>query len=129
MSAWDLYWILMLDNIRETCIGFSIILGSAAVIAGIFWMILGAAPVDESDKRIARTGRRVFCVALPLLVAFVLAMTFLPTTKQMAAILVLPKIATEENIEAVQEEAGDLYGLAKDWLEDQVESPEQGVSE
>jgi len=41
-----------------------------------------------------------------------------PTADAAAVILVLPRIATSENIEAVRDEAGDLYGLAKQWLEE-----------
>ena len=42
--------------------------------------------------------------------------TVIPTTKQAAVIWLLPKVVTEQNMEKVQSEAGELYDLAKQWL-------------
>ena len=67
-------------------------------------------------KRALRWSQRFLAIGLMLVIAF----TFIPSTKQAAAIYVLPQIVTTENIEAVQAEAGDLYGLAKQWLEEQI---------
>jgi TRAP-type C4-dicarboxylate transport system permease large subunit len=63
----------------------------------------------------------VFPVLLFLSTICVLTATFLPSTKQAAVIWLLPKIATEENLDRAQSEAGELYDLAKQWLKEKAD--------
>lgn len=65
--------------------------------------------------------RIVFPVLLFLFTICVLTATFLPSTKQAAVIWLLPKIATEENLDRAQSEAGELYDLAKQWLKEKAD--------
>lgn len=50
----------------------------------------------------------VFCIFIPV---------FIPTSKEMAAIYILPKIVNNTQI---QKEASDLYQLSKSYLESQI---------
>ena len=54
-------------------------------------------------------------MALIMLVFFMSVGTFVPSTKQMAAILVVPKIA---NSEKLQTSGNKLYELAVDWIDE-----------
>ena len=45
------------------------------------------------------------------------------TTKEVAALYIVPKVATQENIDAATGEAKELYGLFKDWAKG-LASPE-----
>jgi len=52
-------------------------------------------------------------VAVAILVATVV--TFIPTTKQMAAIMIVPRLA---NSERVQNIGNKVYDLAVEWMEE-----------
>lgn len=45
-----------------------------------------------------------------------MAETLIPSTKQMAAIIVVPKIANSEVVAEMGDTAKELVGLAKAWL-------------
>ena len=53
---------------------------------------------------------------------FLFVWTITPSTKQAAVIWLLPKITTEQNLDKVQSEAGELYDLAKQWLKEKADS-------
>ena len=58
------------------------------------------------------------CVSIFFWSLFVLT----PTTKQMAAIMVVPKIVTHENVEALSNEAKGLYDLAKEYFRESAKA-------
>lgn len=102
IDAWDIYWVLQLDAINTAAITLTV-LGAAAVF--IAWL----AHFDPGTR---------LSIAVPMvltpawMLVFALAV-FLPSTKTAAAMFVIPAIA---NNEAIQNEAGELYDLAKDAL-------------
>ena len=104
ISPWTLYWILQLDTI-----------GMAAGVIVFFGMIFVPLAWGFSIDVIKAWWAHLVSAALTLawLIACVAAI-FLPSTKSMAAIVVIPAIA---NNEAVQREASDLYQLAKQAIE------------
>lgn len=138
MDAVDLYWILKLDDIRETLSYSSVFLGFS--LFGIFACLVGFIIInyemmssynstEEKErlkvvwgamKKVINTAIGVVVVSIFLL----LVSTFLPSTKQMATAIVLPKIATEENIEALTGEAKEIYELAKAGLKNAINKNE-----
>ena len=50
--------------------------------------------------------------------AFSLARTFTPTTKEMIAIKVIPQIASTENVEKIKDISKDMLDITADWLKD-----------
>ena len=138
MDTVDLYWILKLDDIRETLSYSSVFLGIALFV--IFACLVGLILVnydmmssynstEEKErlkvilgavKKVTNTAIGVVVVSIFLL----LVSTFLPSTKQMATAIVLPKIATEENIEALTGEAKEIYELAKAGLKNAINKNE-----
>ena len=116
IDASTIYWITRLDALR---VMEHILLASAIVAAvlGGIGAFLAIVPPDGDTELGKQLLRKLFVpnvvVALVLGVACVLT----PTTKEAAAIYVVPQMV---NSEQLQEEVGELYGLAKRWLEDQV---------
>lgn len=103
ITTTQMYWLMTLDSVCFVSGMLSVVL--AILAFGAF----GAAVDCESTPW--------WLVVLPgVLAAFMLAVAvFTPTTKQMAAILVVPKIANSEKVQV----AGDkLYDLAVEWLEE-----------
>ena len=69
----------------------------------------------ESKHNIkVRFGRAVKLALVALLVGVV--DSFIPSTKQAAAIIVIPKIANSEIVAEMGDSAKELVGLAKAWL-------------
>lgn len=138
MDAVDLYWILKLDDIRETLsyssvfLGFSLFVIFACLVGFIivnYEMMSSYNSTEEKErlkviwgavKKVINTAIGVVIISIFLL----LVSTFLPSTKQMAAAIVLPKIATEENIEVLTGEAKEIYELAKAGLKNAINKNE-----
>ena len=119
MDAWTLYWITRLDNINN--FGHVLtVMGPMFAVVVLVLLVLAAVtkgPEYVTQRQWILTG---IGWGLCAFVSFlgILVLIFVPTTKEMAVIYTLPKIVNNEN---VQEEAGEIYALAKEWLKQQVE--------
>ena len=119
MSAWTVYWLFKLDSINFVLILFAIFTGIGTLFLTLFKIGAEVNDDDEVKKacKLAKPIPIIFAVCL-------LLSTLLPDTKTMAAIIVLPKIASAENLETVGKDAGDIYTLAMQRLKDALgESP------
>lgn len=119
-----IYWIGQCDQIR--CI-----LGPAAVIGLISAIILTIAAVASTfDSSVPRTMRNLLSVFASLLWAVVLVavvgLLFIPTTKTVAAMYVVPAIVNNEKLN----DAGDrFYTLAVEWMEELRPAKSKNASE
>lgn len=110
MTTAQMYWLVILDN-------FGCLFGTLITVA-IGWIVMnGIRCINAAIERESpppRAWSHIFCgLAFICGVAFIA--TFTPTTKQMAAIIVVPKIV---NCEAVQTVGNELYTLALDWMKE-----------
>lgn len=106
----QIYWLTRLDNILVALGLFAI--GAAIVAAGIG--LIGLMELVNDGRcatLILRKSARLFCAVI----ISVIVMAFIPSTKEVAAIIVLPKIV---NNEKVQDAGNKLFDLAVEWLED-----------
>ena len=114
ITSTQLYWLVMLDNIN-------LFFGVLFTIFVLFLAICGFGMIScyqEGEDTIAKIFRSfLICFAI-LSVLSGLAATFIPNTKQMAAIIVIPAIANAvaENEDA-KEIPGELVKLANDWIQ------------
>lgn len=113
MNAWTIYWILQLDSIGRGLTGLYVAAGlvtAITVMFGAFAMIDGE---EDLKKRCDLLAKRLgaACVAL-----FVVSI-FVPSTRTVAAMVIVPAIA---NNETIRKESGELYDLAKQALRDAV---------
>ena len=122
MSGWDIYWLLKLDTFRLTLLiaGFVLAGVSVAIGAAVMGAYSESQPLNEKDKKNFNWGMTRLSCGLVLGLFCIGANVVIPSTKQMAVIIIGPKVATAENIEAVSSEAKEVYGLAKQWLKDKV---------
>lgn len=130
LSPWVMYLILQLDSIS----GFTLALALLAIVAAVILLIMGGVDAhanpeewtsreyrSNAERSLARApvllsaGKKLACTA----VFFALVTALLPSTKAMAAIVVLPAIVNNQN---VQKEAGELYQLAKQGLAKAVDN-------
>lgn len=117
ITPMQMYWLLKLDDIRAFCaffVGFTI-------LAIIFSLVAYNDAEDERTKKIAIAG---FVLGLFGLGLFSGALTFLPSTKQMAVIYVVPAIANNEKIQQIGGKTLDisnqLLDLTKEYLAEQA---------
>ena len=121
MSGWDIYWLLKLDDIRHLLAGIASI---GAFLAGAGLIFLPLMSFSTDDKTPKWVFRALIAVAMLAALSGV-TKAFLPSTKQMAAIMVIPKVATAENMEAVSADTKEVYGIFKQWLRDKAKEEEK----
>lgn len=102
ITTTQMYWLVTMDGI----VCASVII--AAVLGFVAFLSIPMAIDDDSPKW---TPPAIALAA----VAFALVAAFVPTTRQMAAILVVPKIANSEKVQTV---GNKLYDLAVEWMDE-----------
>ena len=112
IDPWTLYWITRLDYVPHF-LTFIIIMFVVLMFGSILY---GCYQCENGQKWPRRSTFGMFSsIVGASLMMIVMCLT--PTTKEMGAILIVPTVVNNEN---VQEEVGELYKLAKDWLENQI---------
>ncbi len=123
ISPWTIYWITRLDavgNLLGACATVLLTVAAFCIAARIVEHInrgnegTGATIPDALYSLMKRCSAGCLAAGMLCVVGAVLT----PTTKQMAAIYLIPAIANNEQIQA---EASELYDLAKDYLKSQTE--------
>ena len=110
MTVMQMYWLTRLDYI---CNFFNTIavLGIGGTIIGVFGMVIFSSRYEENEYR---DFKKVFQWSiLPAILAGLFCVA-IPTTKEMAAILVVPKIVNNQKVQAMPDKVLDL---ANAWLE------------
>lgn len=104
MTSSEVYWIMQLDTIR-------IAVGCSIAIMLIGATILTAVAMEKKSKIV---GVAAFLCWLMFFV-FIVAIAFIPSTKDAAAAYIIPKVMDSE---VVAEEMPELYDIAKSALSD-----------
>ncbi len=112
ITPMQLYWMTRLDAINS----FLTVCAIAFAISAIVIMLFIPPMFIEGDSASKSIGRAL-CkwLALPVVLVFLLSAvnSFIPTTKEMAAIVVIPRVA---NSESVQQLGKGIVDLANQWL-------------
>lgn len=107
-----IYWITRLDAVRQAAGGLCV-LSVLAVGGGLFALFVCTA--DDVPDPFRSIWRNVTRVAAVVLAVFGLVLVLTPTKQEMAAIIVVPRIA---NSETVAEIGDGVKTLAVEWLEE-----------
>lgn len=112
----QMYWLLKLDDIGVFCV-FAIFASFVLLAISVMAYCNANEDLNEKEKKGARI---LFCLAVIGVVFFGSVRTLLPTTKQMAAIYVVPAITNNEKIQQIGGKTLDitnqLLDLTKDYL-------------
>lgn len=98
-----IYWIARLDGLREAMC----VITALWVIGSIICFI---AAIDEKLNKLFKPSIWSVIFAVICLVGSVV---FIPTSKEVAAMIVIPKIANNENVQKI---GSELYDVAQNWL-------------
>lgn len=120
ISPLEIYFISLVDKIdaiSETVIFISFL----AAGAFLFFWIIGKAEgcTTEEDEKILKKLLRCLKLAITCIICSVLIHTFVPNSKTIAAMYLIPAIVNNEHIQNSTSNALKmLEGLTKEWLED-----------
>lgn len=112
MSNWQMYWLMMLDNISSLVIGIALAVGIVLVVA-----ILARIIVGDDDEDVKGVACKCMRFTVPILIVMAPLAALIPTTKQMAVIVVVPKIINNKEVQEMPEK---LVELANGWMEEKV---------
>lgn len=121
MTSWQIYWIAKLDDIGNMFYVVATISAIASIIIAIAWAVHVSDSYDDEDRncRKAQSLKKYFLKLIWLPIICFLIASLMPNTKQMAAIILLPKIS---NSLAANEELKklptNLLDLANKWIEE-----------
>ncbi len=114
MSIFEMYLLVKLDDFGEMLELFSVI----TFVAAIIFAVAGAVQMDDRKMK----KKTYFSWLIPLTVIFVMSlglMAAVPSTKQMAAILIIPAITdTVAENKKLRQLPDKLLDLAGDWIDE-----------
>jgi len=120
MNAWIIYLLLKLDTIIEVAEFFIIIAGVCCVVSVVVRIV---SIMDSWSKTFINAYGNIYKkIAIPSAVVFILV-GFLyiatPTTKQMCAIYLIPKIANNEKIQNIGDKSLTIVEKKfEEWVDD-----------
>lgn len=117
-----IYWLTRCDAIKALTTGLAFV--SAALAVFVFVASKMSEEMSEEETTKNPFGRGFYKTALAIFITALLGSTFLPSTKEMAAIIVIPRIANAKNVQQLGE---GIVTLAQDWLREL--SPKKGETE
>ena len=109
ITPWTIYWITRASSISNTLTAVTAVLGIIGAALMVVCAIAASSGEREDAKGLLRAGGKVAILFAISLVASILT----PTTKELAAMIVIPKVA---NSESVQQLGGGIVDLANQWL-------------
>lgn len=132
MTESTMYWITRLNGLHSFFDGIEMLGVGVLLAAAIMFVITRSVMAtnkdygpDDSDYVIAKSinsiALKVLIPALCISVGCSLVHIFVPTTKEMIAIKVIPAVATSEQAAKLKDISNDALDVASAWLKDQVE--------
>lgn len=124
-----LYWITRLDTIKEI-IGCIELIGLVVFGCALFFggMLIGdAVMLNDPDRKILLfIGKKVIPWVAGILLFFSVLDVILPTTKEMAAVIVVPKIVNNEKLNMAGHK---LVDLAIEWASSEISNKKKSVED
>lgn len=118
ISHFQMYWLVMLDNISTATVVFSVLSTIIVVVCTILWIATYGSD-GENDIRIRTIVLKLLKIFLPMAIPCMTLAILLPTTKQVAVIVIAPiiinKASESDVLERIPEE---LMSLAMAWLKE-----------
>lgn len=133
-----MYLIVKLDSIikffsimSNISIGFTVV---CVLVIGIGHCVYGTSSNSPTENEDILTVRgRAWKICKKFIIALIVCnfiKCFLPTTKEMAAIYIIPKVANSEFVnETFPNELKDIYMMSKDWMKGFLKEKESDTKE
>lgn len=126
ITASEIYWILKLDDIQGVLIFLTVLVGIYCLAMLVIWGVTRGIDYDEKkeEKIVTFCAKQLF-ITVPVFAVLLLIGTLIPSTKQMAAIKVIPAIANSEIVGEMPRDAKELYRMGVNAIKEQLTGKEQ----
>ena len=115
ITPMQMYWLTRLSPLGNGLTVITILL----IILAVVFLIVGCFMQDDIctdyTHEIGKKLIRISPFSAVMVVVLLLVNCLLPTTREMAAILIVPRIANSEKVQTV---GNHLYDLAVEWMEE-----------
>ncbi|MBR7145672.1 MAG: hypothetical protein IKD10_12120 [Lentisphaeria bacterium] len=111
-----IYWILKLDDITGLLIVITIIAAAVSTITFVLW---GMSDSDDNKDHI-ETVKKLCVKSIVIALICGLGLTFIPRTKQMAMIKIIPMIANSEIVGEMSTDCKELYRMGIKAMKEQL---------
>ena len=126
ITASEIYWILKLDDIQCVLIFLTVVVGVYCLMMLIIYgLTRSIAYDDKKEEKTVKFCAKQFFITVPVFMVLLLIGTLIPTTKQMAAIKVIPAIANSEIVGEMSNDAKELYRMGVNAIKEQLTGKEQ----
>ena len=104
MSMMLMYWLVKFDDIRVVSLTVAVVF---LIAAGLGWAVLTDEVVEKSVEKSKELSRltKIFVAGFLMGIA---TWTFLPSTKQMAAIVLVPAVLNNKDVQEIGAKTADL---------------------
>lgn len=104
MSMMLMYWLVKFDDIRVVSLTVAVVF---LIAAGMGWAVLTDEVVEKSVEKSKELLRLTKIFAAGFLMG-IATWTFLPSTKQMAAIVLVPAVLNNKDVQEIGAKTADL---------------------
>ena len=122
ITPMQMYWLLKLDDIITGCALMCGVLVGCVLLSALTFCYAK----DVENKKVGNYASIAFLLFVMGLIFFSAVTVFLPSTKQMAAIYVVPAIANNEKVQNISNKTLDisnqLLDLTKEYLKDKAKN-------
>jgi hypothetical protein len=116
ITSWDIYWITRLDGIGLLC---GAIFFTALMSAVVWVFLMGPMEMWGDHKESQPRYLRYLYATVGTGLAVLIIGTFIPTTKEASAIYLIPKIANNEQVQKLPDNAMKfINGKFEEWVND-----------
>lgn len=131
MTMFQMYLFTRLESINMISGLFSVIFGMVTAITTLMFFITWAevSRLYEEEHKAITKALKIFC---PLFIINIFVYAVTPTQKEMAAIIVVPKILSEENVDKIQKigvDGVDIVKLATEYTKGILENKAKEIKE
>jgi len=116
ITSFQIYWLLMLDNISM----FFTFVSAISIIAIVFMFFGKLFDFQLERDREKKAFTKTTIVFLVFSMVTALIAIFTPNTRQMAAIIVAPAIINNKDVQQIPKRLLDVLGLSLDKLEKEL---------
>lgn len=115
MSHGLVYWVTRLDSLASA--GLFLVIPSTLVMI----IVITGFAINEWGEDMEKQAKKAFKVALTTLMISAIITVFIPTTKEAAAIYLIPKIANNEDVQKMPDNVAKiLNSKLEEWIDDTV---------
>lgn len=122
----SIYWILKLDEIRGLFVVGSTAVGVFACLSLFAWGTHAMETIDRQESSAGgKAARKYFFRSAIIATLLSISASFIPSTKQMAMVKVIPMIANSEIVGEMSADAKEIYKLGINAIKEQLSGYEK----